>query len=73
MATITTRKKKKKGCVKKKHRKRWVLVLIRNLKWRDQLSAKHDLGITVLYGEEVLKSQFRATSDEEVADWVKTV
>ena len=43
------------------------------MKWRDQLSAKHDLGITVLYGEEVLKSQFQATSDEEVAEWVKTV
>jgi hypothetical protein len=37
------------------------------------LSAKHDLGITVLYGEEVLKSQFQVTSDEEVAEWVKTV
>ena len=32
------------------------------------VSAKHDLGITVLYGEEVLKSQFQAMTGEEVAE-----
>ncbi|KAG6738430.1 hypothetical protein POTOM_058048 [Populus tomentosa] len=75
MAKITTRKKKKDCVKKKKHRK------AQNRDGRTyqksevetSLNTIYDLAIiTVLYGEEVLKSQCQEMVDKEVAEWVKT-
>ncbi|KAL9381961.1 hypothetical protein Peur_024996 [Populus x canadensis] len=76
MANITTRKKKKDCVKKKKHRKaqnRDGYCTYQKPKVERSLNTKYDLAITVLYGEEVLKSQFQEMLDKEVAEWVKTV
>ena len=70
---------RKKDCVrrrKKKHRKAQNRDgrTYQKSKVETSLNTKYDLAIiTVLYGEEVLKSQFQEMVDKEVAEWVKTV
>lgn len=75
MVNITTRKKKKDCVKKKKHRKAQNRdgCTYQKSKVERSLNTKYDLAITVLYGEEVLKSQFQEMVDKEVAEWVKTV